>query len=1321
MPAKTSLAMSWTPLHEAAFDGDVDKVWELLAHTDEKYDGHVNKVNENGATPLHVACKYGYLNVARVLIGSLKADMTIQDGSGATAFMLAIKRGHGNVAHALLEDYQCPVDIRDKNWDTVLHYACRANATQSMKTLIQKYNAEKYLGNSSNDKSLQVSIAARSGDVDKVRRILKDSGCDVNVTDNWTPLHYACTWGELDMARMLIEMFKADITFQNNDGVTAIMLAIKCGRDNVAHALLEDYQCPVDIRDIYGNTILHYACRANALQSMKILLQKYKVDMYSRNNISNTPLHEAVLHGQREVALALIHEFSCDVNSKGDKGRSVLHIACKSGNINLIRALVCDCKADLNARDYKNVTPLHVAVYNGKLDVALALIQEFGCDINSNGLIGRTALHYACAGGHVDMVNYLSKYISPLVVDSEGNTPLHTCCKNGNTECVKALLSLNAPVLIRNYYGETPKDVTRNDYIKLILEQHMSHSTFLIRYESILKHVKKIYSSSEHITRIFVLGNPGAGKSSFIATLKREGFFESLWRVSESSVPPHTAGIVPSIHTSKHYGRVLFYDFAGDAEYYSSHAAILENLACTSKGDNIFIIVVDLREDSHKISCLLIYWVSFIQCQQFKGKKPQLVILGSHLDLVKGDKVREFEKLCYVPDSIGLTGYFLLDCCKPRSREISRVVQHITTLVKDSPCYSLSDEGRVLLGLLEMDFHHVTACSIQTIISHIEDTKVCLPIASYEASLPTDVQSLSPILFELHELGLLFMIKGDNDVQLVLNMSRLTHDVHQLLFSEEATERLRERSGNASYFHIGIVSEAVLSKILPAHITKEILIQLQYCKGIFSSSDSSVQSYLFFPALCSAEKSDIAWDTPPDLSYGIGWLARCTDPRDYFPPRFHHVLFLRLVCNFVLSDCDHKYFLNYFKMWKTGLYWITKQGVECMVELKNTNTEVVVMTKAEKDIAELCTHAFNDVLCCIMNAKAEFCHTIDLNLFLLDSTDTCYNDDNLFPLNVAIESPSHKRARVMSVTRKRAFPKESLYLLFSLWHDTLSDLSYGTGWFARCSAPFPQQFCCEVFHRLIDKFTPKSTSPSGTADKPYQHRCTLWKTGLHWSMREGVECIVEIVHDNRGVVIRVNSESDKADVCATVIKDLIQCVLEAKAEFCHTVRPQFFLLNSTSEADYLNPDNLFAMSEVNLALTSEGIDMILSTEGKGKMKCSKVLWMRKLTHWDRLFPIAIQIVLHSLKNIVGKTDDLGEQLVPHHVYETVRANIPTDVKRRKEVFVKEWMNSSQAPPCWCNLVSALKMIERPRIAEEIEREYGKWCYRYMVHTLHACT
>ena len=82
--------------------------------------------------------------------------------------------------------------------------------------------------------------------------------------------------------------------------------------------------------------------------------------------------------------------------------------------------------------------------------------------------------------------------------------------------------------------------------------------------------------------------------------------------------------------------------------------------------------------------------------------------------------------------------------------------------------------------------------------------------------------------------------------------------------------------------------EKTAAVFLKTSITKECLVRLQYCREIsyaearvflsFKVSDSTDQSFLFFPTLCSADKSEVEWVTPPDLCYGIGWLARCTDP-----------------------------------------------------------------------------------------------------------------------------------------------------------------------------------------------------------------------------------------------------------------------------------------------------------------------------------------------------------------------------------------------------------------------------------------------------------
>ena len=314
-----------------------------------------------------------------------------------------------------------------------------------------------------------------------------------------------------------------------------------------------------------------------------------------------------------------------------------------------------------------------------------------------------------------------------------------------------------------------------------------------------IKQIAKMHQKMGNMTRMFVIGNPGAGKSSFIEAMKRESFFDSFRLVSEYSVPRHTAGIVPSIHTSKRYGKVLFYDFAGNPEYYSSHAAILENLVSSEKGDNIFIIVVDMREDSIKITNILQYWLSFI----LQPIHLKVIVLGSHADLLTSLQLYmrklKIRQLC----NYDIPYLFTLNCCKPRSKQLEEVKSAIVLLTKDSPRYKLSTEAAVLLGVLKQDFGSVTACPAQTILSHIELT--ALP-------LPTNLSSLMPVLEALHDFGLLFVIGNKcDDTQVILDISQFTSEVHERLFSMEAREATFS-------FNVGMLPQYLLDQLLPQHV-----------------------------------------------------------------------------------------------------------------------------------------------------------------------------------------------------------------------------------------------------------------------------------------------------------------------------------------------------------------------------------------------------------------------------------------------------------------------------------------------------------------------
>ena len=1004
--------------------------------------------------------------------------------------------------------------------------------------------------------------AAGSGDLDKARELLETGKCYVNSTLGayWqTPLHYACRGGHLDMVRMLISEFKANRNIVDTYKNTPLHEAAANGNEDVALALTNEFSCYTNIRGEYGRTVLHSACAGGCVALVRTLIRDHNADVSAQDNSKNTPLHTAAANGKEDVALALINEFGCDTNIRGWRGRTVLHSACAGGCVALVRTLIRDHNADVNAQDTLCDTTLHMAAANGKEDVVLALINEFGCDTNARDWRGWTFLHTACEWGSANIVKSAGTCISPLVQDNNGDTPLHIASeshywnRDRKIECVEALLLLNAPIMLRNASGKTSRDLATGG-ITSLLDTYIKEnkSKIFVHYDTLQEHAKKKYSTAEPIIRLFVIGNPGTGKSSFVETMKREGFLESFWRVSESSVPLHTAGIVPSIYVSKHYGRVLFYDFAGDPEYYSSHAAILENIASSRKGDNIFIIVVDLREDVPTIRNSLHYWFSFVQHQKFCGNN-NIIIIGSHSDLVVKENIEEREKFFqyFFKSNCGpehKNEYFKLDCCKPKSKELKMIQDKIIDTTKYSPRYKLSLDTNLLLGLLEKDFGTVTACSAQTILDHIEITGICLP---------KNITSLLPVLQELHEIGVLFIIRDEkcDNLQVVLNISKLTNEVHKLLFSNEAKHELTkdiENTDTISSFNIGVLPKALLDKILPEYITKECLVQLQYCQEIshkdvsafpsLPQSGSSDQSFLFFPALCSANKSDIAWTTPHGLSYGIGWLARCADASfDHFSSRFLHVLLLRLVFRFTLQ----------------------------------------VPTQ---------------------------------------------------PQTPSASSPDHSH-----LTR----------------------------------------------------------------------RCAMWNSGVHWDMEEGVECMVELVDDKKGIAVVTKSKEDILEICISVFNSIVSCVMEAKAEFCYSIRPQFFLLDPTTSADYLHKDNLFALCDV-MRVLNEGKSVVLSVTGNMRLDCSKIVFLRNFTLWNNLFPLDFASVLSYLEDVVRNLYKLGIYLcLPHGKLDAIEADFPTDTEKRRIRLVRVWMSSSPDPPCWWLLAQALEQIDRA-LAHQIKQQHSKY-------------
>ena len=604
------------------------------------------------------------------------------------------------------------------------------------------------------------------------------------------------------------------------------------------------------------------------------------------------------------------------------------------------------------------------------------------------------------------------------------------------------LYDYNAPIYVRNNAGQTAIDLA-DERIKLIFKAYTGtkHKIIQGEYKKLLSLSSQKYTGQHKVTRVFVLGNPGSGKSTLVESLKRKGIISSRLSVQEADVPLHTAGIVPSIHQNKEAGYLLYFDFAGDAEYYSSHSAILEMVSHSSVGHSLYVIVADVTSSNDVLYKELGYWFSFISYHAKASDsqdKLKVIILLSHSDLLtpfesasKLDAVRDyFSNLDQLNEwNLNIIDIISSNCRRPRSSKA--VIESIVRVSNSVSPHILSTEAGLLYGAIEKDFGNVIACKYQTLLKHIKATGICLP---------TEAHLLYPILKELQDIGLLMIIgRREDEIMnhlILIDIPTLTNNIHEKIFSQSAKKRL-SNVVSSQYIKMGIFPESIISSLLelPDYITTECLVQLQYCQefshadvGLDYSVTRSTKTnnvLLYFPALCQLETEHANWPHDPNLNFSMGWFAKCIGKLDYFPPRFLHVLLLRLTFMYALpasttpiSDLDLSIDLQdqncHCTMWKKGIHWLMREGVECIVELVNENKGVVVIVKSRKQHIYQCIHMLTQIADVITEAKTEFCSSVSLRYYIMNSNDpsSYSNEDKLYDVNL-IKSAVEKSDEVV--------------------------------------------------------------------------------------------------------------------------------------------------------------------------------------------------------------------------------------------------------------------------------------------------------------------
>ena len=1025
-----------------------------------------NTMGSQGRTPVHQAAKKGHIDIVRKLVGDYGCDVMAKDNDGNPPLHLAALGGSLSAVCTLIDEFKCDPNTKGFKGRTSVHHAAQNGHIDIVRKLVGDYGCDVMAKD--NDGNTPLHLAVLGGSLSTVCTLIDEFKCDPNTmgSQSKTPVHQAANKGHIDIVRKLVGEYGCDVMAKDNDGNTPLHLAVLGGSLSTVCTLIDEFKCDPNTLGSQGRTPVHQAANKGHIDIVRKLVGDYECDVMAKDNDGNTPLHLAALGRSLSTMCTLIDEFKCDPNTKGFKGSPLVHQAAKSGHIDIVRKLVCNYGCDIMAKDDDGDTPLHLAALGGSLSTVCTLIDEFKCNPNTKGFKGRTPLHHAAQNGHSDIVRKLVRFhgCDVKAKDNDGDTPLHLAALGGSLSTVCTLIDEfkcdpntkgfkdRTPVhhaskkghidivrkLVHDYGcdvnavdndGHNPIYITKNhQMIAELIKYNCDPGAVIRNYKMMKKSLRDTVSG-----HVLVVGHPGAGKSTLVEALKSDTWFSR----QVANVPPHTAGIIPHTCQDKRYDRIIFHDFAGHPQFYSSHAAILERIA--NPGCHIAIVVVDLTTGTKAETEAILFWLTFISYAT-KGE-AKVIIAGSHVDLLPTsgrDPEEELSQLCsdasgmfkteFLSTNLEIVGHVALDCRYTKSQPLQNLHFMLKSCVKTKKL-NLSPGAVILHHVLSQAGEDgVLGCMFSTLY---KDRSY---IANY---LPTDHQYLLSWAKQLETHGYVLVLQNSSnpsDSWIVTDLKTFMNTVHEGLFSEKANTK---RGPSSNLGLIPIPQLSVLFPHLPPSVLVSCLELLQYCfkmddhniliqelKAKQNSSISDRTEYLFFPALLEAGRSEVTWFICEGDLCALGWYLSCKGQCSFLPPRFAYVLLLKLALVYSLPDdkgIDHTHHGGLgcrCTVWKIGIHWLMESGVEGFVEVVKEGRGVVVVMRSRREFKMECGRMLKVVVEEVRAALGRFCEELVTTEYLLEPRQLQVLPDALllFPLNEVREMFTEGKNMVIDVT-----------------------------------------------------------------------------------------------------------------------------------------------------------------------------------------------------------------------------------------------------------------------------------------------------------------
>eukprot|EP01133_Synstelium_polycarpum_P016089 gene16089-19145_t len=311
----------------AAYHGNVELMTRLIAAGADP-----NRPEDNGVTPLGIACVQGRIHMVDYLLANVS---NLDPNTIVAGLCTSCQYGYPQIIRRLLGR---GIDVNlalDDEGATALYVA-----TESMKEevviLLLSMGANP---NITRDTYAPLHIATQLRAHSIIERLLK-AGARPNVQarDGATPLLIAAQNGDIKSIDILARHKASPNIAMTTDGSTPLYVACARQHTNSALALMDIEGINVDLTMKDGSSVLHLLCQYGNMKVILELFERFPSTKFDEPRVDGpTPLLIAARHGQFEICQLLIDK-GANIHAKCD-GETPLAVATRYGRSDTIRVL----------------------------------------------------------------------------------------------------------------------------------------------------------------------------------------------------------------------------------------------------------------------------------------------------------------------------------------------------------------------------------------------------------------------------------------------------------------------------------------------------------------------------------------------------------------------------------------------------------------------------------------------------------------------------------------------------------------------------------------------------------------------------------------------------------------------------------------------------------------------------------------------------------------------------------------------------------------------------------------------------------------------